>query len=345
MAHMIDNTKGIDAFARVVGSRDAWHGLGQTFEKNATVEEIAAAAGLDYHVARTQSYFRKSAGLPESAAFAAAPIYEEVPNTYHLVRDDNLKPIGQPVSGQYHPVQPLEVLEFIRDFFTVDERFTFETAGALKGGAVIWAQARFNAQNYTIGGAAHEMFAAFYTSFDKSRRSSLMATSTCIVCNNTLSHAANTDAASTLSFTHRTKFAGAVRDRAANDFAALVQKFDKFKEMGDAFAQQQMSREQVATFFRTLLDIPLTAKREEISARKANQFSALCDAMRAAQNAEAAGSPQSKFAALQAVTRYVDHERGTKDSGDGVQLSRLYSAQFGSGADLKARAVDLLMAA
>lgn len=333
MAHMLDDTKGIDAFARVEGSRDAWHGLGQTFKVNATVEEIAAAAGLDYHVARVPSYFKKGEG------------FEEVSNTYHLIRDDVLRPIGQPVSGQYHPVQPLDVLEFIRDFFTVDERFTFETAGALKGGAVIWAQARFNAADYTIGGAKHEMFAAFYTSFDKSRRSSLMATSTCIVCNNTLSYAANQDAASTLSFTHRTKFAGAMRDRAAADFAALVQQFDKFKEMGDAFAQQQLSREQIATFFKTLLDIPLTAKRDEISARKANQFDALTQAMQAAHKAEAAGAPMTKFAALQAVTRYVDHERSTKDGGDGVQLSRLYSSQFGSGADMKARAVDLLIAA
>lgn len=343
MAHMIDNTKGIDAFARVEGSRDAWHGLGQTFPVNAPIEVIAERSGLDYHVARVPSYFKTTRIGDDQEAVRAH--YEEVPNTYHLVRDDSMKPIGQPVSGQYHPVQPVDVLEFIRDFFTVDERFTFETAGALKGGAVIWAQARFNAADYTIGGAKHEMFAAFYTSFDKSRRSSLLATSTCIVCNNTLSYAAESDAASTLSFTHRTKFAGAVRDNAARDFATLVQKFDKFKEMGDAFAQQQMSREQIATFFKTLLDIPLTAKREEISARKSNQFDALTSAMAQANRAEAAGAPMSKFAALQAVTRYVDHDRATRDNGDGANLSRIYSAQFGSGADLKARAVDLLLAA
>lgn len=333
MAHELDFTTGRAAFARVEGSRDAWHGLGQTFAKDASIEQIAQAAGLDYHVARVPSFFKKG------------DTFEEVPNTYHLVRDDSMQAIGQPVSGQYHPVQTADVLEFIRDYFTVDERFTFETAGALKGGAVIWAQARFTAAEYRIAGAAHEMFAAFYTSFDKSRRSSLIGTSTCIVCNNTLSYAANTDAASTLSFTHRTKFAGAMRDKAAEDFAALIVKFDKFKEMGDAFAQQQMSRDQIAAFFKTLLDIPLAAKREEISARKSNQFDALSAAMQQANRAEAAGAPMTKFAALQAVTRYVDHERSTRDGGDGAKLSRLYSAQFGSGADLKARAVDLLMAA
>lgn len=331
MAHEIDFTTGRAAFSRVEGSRDAWHKLGQVTRKGAPVEEWARDAGLDYTVARVPSYFKKG------------DAFEEVAGQYNLIRDDVMKPIGVPVSGQYHAVQPLDVLRFIDEYFATDERFTMETAGALKGGAVIWATARFNAKDYQVGGAAHEMFALFFTSFDKSRRSSLRATSTCVVCNNTL-RMSDTDEASTLSFTHRTAFAGQVRDNAARDFAALVSKFDKFKEMGDAFAQQQMSKEQIATFFKTLLDIPLAAKADEISARKSNQFADITRALQSANCAEAAGAPMTKFAALQAVTRYVDHDRSTRDNGDGANLSRLYSAQFGSGADLKARAVDLLLA-
>lgn len=339
MAHEIDFTTGRAAFSRIEGSRDAWHGLGQVTRLGAPVEEWARDAGLDYTVLKAKSYIQDAYDPA-----LGAQTYREVDNTFHLVRDDVMRPLGVPVSGQYHPVQPVEVLEFIRDYFTVDERFSMETAGALKGGAVIWATARFNAKDYTVGGAAHEMFALFFTSFDKSRRSSLRATSTCVVCNNTL-QMSDRDAASTLSFTHRTKFAGAVRDQAASDFAEMVARFDKFKEMGDAFAQQQMNREEIASFFKILLDIPLAAKREEISARKANQFDELTRAMQSANRAEAASAPMSKFAALQAVTRYVDHDRSTRDGGDGAQLSRLYSAQFGSGADMKQRAVDLLLAA
>lgn len=338
MAHELDFTTGRAAFSRVEGSRDAWHKLGQVTPKGAPIETWARDAGLDYHVARTPSYFRSGTN-PDGT-----PLYEEVANTFHLVRDDNMKPIGQPVSEQYHPVQPVDVLQFISEYFTVDDRFTMETAGALKGGAVIWATARFNAADFTVGGAAHDMFALFFTSFDKSRRSSLRATSTCVVCNNTL-QMSDADAASTLSFTHRTKFAGVVRDNAARDFAALVGQFDAFKVMGDSLAQQVMSREQIATFFKTLLDIPLAAKREEISSRKANQFDALTAALRAANAGEAADAPMTKFAALQAVTRYVDHERSTRDNGDGAKLARIYSAQFGSGADMKTRAVEMLLAA
>lgn len=338
MAHELDFTTGRAAFTRVEGSRDAWHKLGQVTPAGSPIETWARDAGLDYTVARAPSYFRSGTN-PDGS-----PLYEEVANTYHLVRDDTMTPIGQPVSEQYHPVQPIDVLGFISEYFTVDDRFTMETAGALKGGAVIWATARFNDGQFNVGGAAHDMFALFFTSFDKSRRSSLRATSTCVVCNNTL-QMSDADAASTLSFTHRTKFAGQVRDNAARDFAALVQSFEKFKTMGDAFAQQVMSREEVATFFKTLLDIPLGASRDEISSRKANQFDALSAALRKANDAEAAGAPMTKFAALQAVTRYVDHERSTRDNGDGAKLARIYSAQFGTGADLKSRAVDLLLAA
>ena len=334
MAHLLDMTKGEAAFARVEGSRDAWHGLGRTFAVDASIEQIAEAAGLDYHVARVPSFFKKGEG------------FEEVSNAFHLIRDDSMSPIGVPVSASYHPVQPIEALEFMRDFFTVDDRFTMETAGALKGGAVIWALARFNDSQglTTIGGAKHELYAMLATSFDKSRATMLRGTSTCVVCDNTL-RMSDRDAATTLKITHRTKFAGRVRDDAARDFATLVQGFEKFKAMGDAFAQVTMSKEDVSAFFKTLLDIPLTDKSSDISGRKQGQFMELCRALQTANRAEAASAPMSKFAALQAVTRYVDHERSTRDNGDGVSLSRLYSAQFGSGADMKTRAVDLLLAA
>lgn len=335
MAHNLDFTTGRAAFSRVEGSRDAWHGLGQVTRKGAPIEEWARDAGLDYHVARVPSYFKRG------------DAFEEVGNAFHLIRDDTMKPIGVPVSGSYHPVQPIEVLEFIRDFFTVDDRFSMETAGALKGGSVIWALARFNGNDRfnTVAGARHEMFALFSTSFDKSSASLLRGTSTCVACDNTLQLSAQQDGASTLKISHRTKFQGVVRDYAARDFAKLVQGFEKFKEMGDAFAQIAMSKEEIASFFKTLLDIPLTAKSDDISARKANQFADLTRALQDANRAEAAGAPMSKFAALQAVTRYVDHARSTRDNGDGAALSRLYSAQFGSGAAFKQRAVELLQAA
>jgi hypothetical protein len=50
------------------------------------------------------------------------------------------------------------------------------------------------------------------------------------------------------------------------------------------------------------------------------------------------------WATLNAVTRYVDHDRTTRDhSGDGEMVSRFASAQYGSGAAMKERAVDYLV--
>ena len=54
----------------------------------------------------------------------------------------------------------------------------------------------------------------------------------------------------------------------------------------------------------------------------------------------------TRFAAWNAVTEYADHTRTTRRgaSGDDAETSRLSSAWFGSGADLKDRALKLLLA-
>jgi hypothetical protein len=71
-----------------------------------------------------------------------------------------------------------------------------------------------------------------------------------------------------------------------------------------------------------------------------NQFSAL----RSAYSATVREGTErgTVWTALNAVTRYVDHDRSTRN-GDNQESARFDSAQFGSGAALKAQAWNLLM--
>lgn len=49
------------------------------------------------------------------------------------------------------------------------------------------------------------------------------------------------------------------------------------------------------------------------------------------------------WTALNAITRYVDHARTTRDhTGEGVDSARMSSAIMGSGAAMKQRAIDML---
>jgi hypothetical protein len=102
-----------------------------------------------------------------------------------------------------------------------------------------------------------------------------------------------------------------------------------------------MGRDEVSKFFKTLLDIPFEAPRDQVSTRKLNQFA---DLTRCYRTSVTEGAPQdSVWAALQSVTRYVDHERSTRSDSVSVDEARFTSAQFGSGNALKGEAMGLLM--
>ncbi len=48
MAHLIDNSKGFNAFASY--EAPAWHGLGQIFKEKLTVAQALESGGLDFEV-------------------------------------------------------------------------------------------------------------------------------------------------------------------------------------------------------------------------------------------------------------------------------------------------------
>jgi hypothetical protein len=140
--------------------------------------------------------------------------------------------------------------------------------------------------------------------------------------------------------THRSKFDAA---KVGKELAALAQGFAEYKKIGDALALDTMAVEQVSEFFKTLLDIPFDAKKEDVSTVKLNQFSALNQAYRTTV-AERNGKSGDAWTALQAVTRFVDHDRTARVGDNGSKdAARFASAQFGSGADLKEQAMQLLL--
>jgi hypothetical protein len=163
-----------------------------------------------------------------------------------------------------------------------------------------------------------------------------------VVCRNTFD-AAMAEPQSAIKTRHSTRFNP---KQVADEIAKIAQSYDKFKLMGDALAQATMAREEVSKFFKELVDIPFDAKREDVSTRKMNIFEELSTAygtsLREANNNNAG----TAWPALQAVTRYVDHDRTVRNVADfagGEHEARFAAATFGSGNDLKGKAWSLLM--
>lgn len=332
MVHNLDFTTGRAAFA-YQGER-AWHRLGQEVPEGADLNTWRIMAGLDFNVSKRPVVFAKSDGtMGETGRFA-------------LVRDDSESALGV-ASERYQPVQTQDVLEMFQRYIATDDRFRLETAGALKGGAVVWSLARFES-DVTAGGDAHRAYLLLTTSFDGSLATTAKATVTRVVCNNTLS-AALGDRDAQAKVSHATRWSADVVRRVHDQIEAQASAFDRFKGMADAMAQTRIAESVTRDIFKTLIiGKPVTdAELKEESGRARNQVQALIDACNATLREGTQGN--TAWAALNAVTRYVDHERSTRVTsaslGDSADQARLYSSLYGSGASMKAKAVEIIGAA
>jgi len=322
MAHNIDfsNNRANIAF---LGSRnDIWHRLGHEMPEGESLDAWAAAAGLAHSVSKV-------------------PVYVEwngskvlVPNSKAIQRDDTGLVLGMG-TDQYQIHQPREVLEFAQRYVDMDSRFRIDVAGSLKEGRIIWVTATFGENGIEIAGQKHVIRLLMSTTFDASGATINKLTDTRVVCNNTLDVALGGDKRAEVRTRHTAKFNA---DKVSRELEGMAQSVDKYQAFGNAMAERRMVKETVAKYFKRLLDIPFDAKAEDISTRKMNQFS---DLNRAYRDSVAEGAPrESAWAALNAVTRYVDHAKSTR--GGSEAEARLLSAQFGSGAAMKAEAVRLL---
>ncbi len=332
MAHNIDMSNGQANVAYLGSRKDIWHRLGQEMVPGMSISDWAKAAGLDWSAIQVPAYADLTG--PEFAHLPERDRMKLVDNAIHTVRSDNGGVLGF-ASERRREHQPTEVLEWFQEYISADPRFAVDVAGSLKGGRIIWATAIYNG-DLTVGGDKHRARLLMTTTFDGTASTKNKMTMDRAICNNTLDVALTRDLRAVVTTRHNTRFNP---DKVSRELAALAQSVDSYKKMGDAMAAISMPKEDIVKMFRACLDIEPNAKSEDISTRKLNQFDELTKAyVRTVQEGTA---PNTAWSALQAVTRYVDHDRGTR-GGNNETESRFLSAQFGSGASMKQAAVEYL---
>lgn len=336
MADNIDHTTGQAGIAFRGSRNDIWHKMGQEMPAGATAAEWATKAGLDWKALMLASHYSADQFIAAGGAHKA-PIggFVECRDTCHIVRSDTGAVLGT-ASSRYVPVQPAHVLDWFTRYIKADERFQLDVAGSLKGGAIIWATATFNGP-MNVAGDKHVARLLMTTTFDLSGATINKGTMTRVVCNNTL-NAALADKSCEVRTRHSTAFNA---KQVGEELARVADGFAAYKAMGDAMATATMAPEAVSKLFKHILDIPFDAPSSEVSARKKNQFDDLRRAYATTANETEQGNA---WCALNAVTRYVDHAKSTKGPQWAQDESRFASAQFGSGAQMKAKAVEYLEA-
>jgi hypothetical protein len=103
--HQLTQTNGITELA-YLGAKP-WHGLGQSIREGANVEEMQAAAGMNWRIERATVQFSTLDMDPILQLPRMQP--RSVKDRVVLYRSDNFQPLGV-VSERYNEVQPLSLI-------------------------------------------------------------------------------------------------------------------------------------------------------------------------------------------------------------------------------------------
>lgn len=325
MAHQIDTVS--IGRASYASTEREWHGLGETMTRGASVEEWAEAAGMNYKVKRASVRYAISHAEGDQQPDA----FRKVDGQVVLFRDDTKADLGI-VSEGYKIVQPVDVLEFFRQWAT-EGGMQIESAGVLFGGRRYFATAKL-ADGVMIGAGDKVVpYALLSTSADGSLATECRWTTVRTVCNNTLKMARK-DSKATHRTTHRSVF-NPNEARAACE--AAHEEFGAFCETARALTKIRVTGTQAQELTARVLT---TGARDIEAAKKSAAFQKIMASFSGAGAGSTLGSSlNTGWGWLNAVTDYVDHDaRAYSDE------HRQVAAQWGQGDALKNKAFELISA-
>lgn len=325
MAHNIDFSNGRANVAYV--GQAPWHRFGARLQPGADIGTWAREAGLAFSVLEAPVQFRDSSGtLREHRARKV------------LYRSDTLQPLSV-VGADYVTVQPAGILRFMSDLIA-HAGFEMETAGSLCGGAKIWALARVNDGAPVVGHDAVRPYILAATSYDASLATTFKFTAIRVVCYNTLtmSSGGQTEVDKTegavvqcVRITHATT---PDYEDVRRSLGIVLTAWDRFLVQARMLAETPVSEKFVSEYLRALL----ATKDDAAKVEESRAYKRIMQIVRG-EGEPTRTLPEARgtaWGALNAVTWYVDHERGRPDTG-------LNSAWFGTGDALKTKALNKLV--
>jgi phage/plasmid-like protein (TIGR03299 family) len=320
MAHEIDTTTG-QAAVFVTGT-PAWHGLGTVVSEAQTSSEAIKLARLDWTVEQLPIYTRHQ-GVERAVA-------ERVAN----VRSDSGAVLGV-VSPGYKPFQNAAAFEFF-DAVVQEKLAVFESAGALKGGRHVWMLARLPRTVQAAAGDTVLPYVLLANAHDGSRALRMVPTTVRVVCANTLNLALGKAGSDGLVVYHSESLERRVKE-AREKLGIIVGRVDRFEEEVQTLARRQLSQEQLTAYFVSLVKDRSERQQKQLLERFAANFDGETNTLPSVRG--------SLWAAYNAVSEYADHQATVRGK-DAHQRAdgRLYSAWFGSGANMKQQAYEAALA-
>lgn len=308
-----------------------WHGLGESMDEGATIDEWRIAAGLDWELERRAVYY----SVTETTDGHAKNVPTIIEGRKALVRSDTQVCLSI-MSDRYKIVQPKDILEFYRDLVE-DSHFTIETAGSLKGGKKIWALARGNLDLRISGQDLIKPYLLLATACDGTMSTVGDLTTVRVVCNNTLTMAVGSNgAAAAIRIPHSRTFDP---DAVKQELGVVEERFETFANDVDILAGLKVSNRDAIKFFidqYAKTDTDGVVTNEKHLNRVTEKLIALFLNGPGANLRSAKGTA---WGLVNAVTHFEDFDSRARNNGN-----RFHSAQFGRGANKKSAAFDNALA-
>ncbi len=323
MAHLIENNEVTGKAEIAYIGKKPWHGLGQQLTQDAPIEVWRKEAGLDWEAQVAPVRFEPHG--------EGGDIFR-VKGQNVIYRSDTFAALGL-VSDRYKVHQPADVLDFFNTLVQ-SAGFTLEVAGAIKGGKRIWALANVNKESVVLNDDAVKGYLLLSTSFDGTTATVGQFTSIRVVCNNTLSAADTETAPSRVMLTHGKNFDASVM---REQLGIVVSGFDGMMDKYRSFARHGVSSQYAKNFIKELF--PDTHDNQTGLYKESRSFKRVLELFDGAGiGAQERGVYGTRWGLLNAVTQYIDHERGHNVD------TRMNNAWFGNGNRLKSEAETLLLA-
>jgi phage/plasmid-like protein (TIGR03299 family) len=298
----------------------AWHGLGTVLEEcPATSAQALTIAGLDWTV-ETRNMF-------------AAPVGEgamiPIVGNRAIVRTSDNSVLGV-VGNQYDPIQNVKAFEFF-DAFIETGSVSYEAAGSLRNGQVIWILAKIQGLLNVRQGDNVEKYLLLYNSHDGSVCLNVHTTPIRVVCMNTLQAAkVSNKGKSSLKLKH-TKTVNSRLDAAIEALKVYNAQFDETLSMYQFLASKRVNQELLEQFLDLIFPLP-----KEREGGRNRQIRELVSEL--FNGRQLGGSEGSFWDLYNSVTEYADHWSANKN-----QDTRFQSILMGTLAAKKDEAFQLCL--
>ena len=295
-----------------------WHRLGREVAPDAEVDEMVAAAEIDWTVSKRPIFYASAAG--EAIA---------IKDTYALVRDTDDRHYSI-VGRGWHPVQNRVAMEFFRAFVAAGGA-SMETVGALRHGQIVWGLANLKAGFTLPGGDSVKGYLLLASFHEQGKANIARVTPIRVVCANTLAMAMGGSARFEQRFSHVREFDP---HEAAATVGAAREQIVEYASNARLLKKLRMTDEEVVRLL-----APVYARDEDPEALVATKGQAhrtlkkVMDCYTSAPGAD----PGTGWGALNASTYYADHV--ARREGD----SRLTSAWLGKESRRKNQVLSALL--